>query len=100
MVDAQQTRRIIDALWATSKPLLWRKIRKGLSAGRVQTVAVKIICDREKEIANFVPQEYWTITARLRENDKAPVFDADVIKFNGKKLEINNAEEAAKRKRR
>ena len=113
MVDAQQTRRIIDRivgyqlsplLWrkirkglsAGRVQLLWRKIRKGLSAGRVQTVAVKIICDREKEIANFVPQEYWTITARLRENDKAPIFDADVIKFNGKKLEINNAEEAAK----
>lgn len=97
MVDAQQTRRIIDRIVGYQlSPLLWRKIRKGLSAGRVQTVAVKIICDREKEIANFVPQEYWTITARLRENDKAPVFDADVIKFNGKKLEINNAEEAAK----
>lgn len=97
MVDAQQTRRIIDRIVGYKlSPLLWRKIRKGLSAGRVQTVAVKIICDREKEIANFVPQEYWTITARLRENDKAPIFDADVIKFNGKKLEINNAEEAAK----
>ena len=97
MVDAQQTRRIIDRIVGYQlSPLLWRKIRKGLSAGRVQTVAVKIICDREKEIANFVPQEYWTITARLRENDKAPIFDADVIKFNGKKLEINNAEEAAK----
>lgn len=97
MVDAQQTRRIIDRIVGYQlSPLLWRKIRKGLSAGRVQTVAVKIICDREKEIANFVPQEYWTITARLRKNDKAPVFDADVIKFNGKKLEINNAEEAAK----
>lgn len=97
MVDAQQTRRIIDRIVGYQlSPLLWRKIRKGLSAGRVQTVAVKIICDREKEIANFVPQEYWTITARLRENDKAPVFDADVVKFNGKKLEINNAEEAAK----
>lgn len=97
MVDAQQTRRIIDRIVGYQlSPLLWRKIRKGLSAGRVQTVAVKIICDREKEIANFVPQEYWTITARLCENDKAPVFDADVIKFNGKKLEINNAEEAAK----
>lgn len=97
MVDAQQTRRIIDRIVGYQlSPLLWRKIRKGLSAGRVQTVAVKIICDREKEIANFVTQEYWTITARLRENDKAPIFDADVIKFNGKKLEINNAEEAAK----
>lgn len=97
MVDAQQTRRIIDRIVGYQlSPLLWRKIRKGLSAGRVQTVAVKIICDREKEIANFVPQEYWTITARLRENDKAPIFDADVVKVNGKKLEINNAEEAAK----
>ena len=57
MVDAQQTRRIIDRIVGYQlSPLLWRKIRKGLSAGRVQTVAVKIICDREKEIANFVPQ--------------------------------------------
>ncbi len=97
MVDAQQTRRIIDRIVGYQlSPLLWRKIRKGLSAGRVQTVAVKIICDREKEIADFVPQEYWTITARLREKDKAPLFDADVVKYNGKKLEIHNAEEAAK----
>ena len=97
MVDAQQTRRIIDRIVGYQlSPLLWRKIRKGLSAGRVQTVAVKIICDREKEIAGFVPQEYWTITARLREKDKAPLFDADVIKYNGKKLEITSAEEAAK----
>lgn len=97
MVDAQQTRRIIDRIVGYQlSPLLWRKIRKGLSAGRVQTVAVKIICDREKEIAAFVPQEYWTITARLREKDKAPLFDADVVKYNGKKLEIHNAEEAAK----
>ncbi len=97
MVDAQQTRRIIDRIVGYKlSPLLWHKIRKGLSAGRVQTVAVKIICDREKEIAGFVPQEYWTITAQLREKDKAPLFDADVIKFNGKKLEINNAEAAAK----
>ena len=97
MVDAQQTRRIIDRIVGYQlSPLLWRKIRKGLSAGRVQTVAVKIICDREKEINDFVPQEYWTVTARLREKDKAPLFDADVIKYNGKKLEIHNAEEAAK----
>lgn len=97
MVDAQQTRRIIDRIVGYQlSPLLWRKIRKGLSAGRVQTVAVKIICDREKEIAAFVPQEYWTITARLREKDKAPLFDADVVKYNGKKLEIHNAGEAAK----
>ena len=97
LVNAQQARRILDRLVGYKlSPFLWKKVRRGLSAGRVQSVAVRLVVDRENEIRAFVPQEYWTITARLRENDKAPVFDADVIKFNGKKLEINNAEEAAK----
>lgn len=67
-VDAQQARRIIDRIVGYQlSPLLWRKIRKGLSAGRVQSVAVKIIADREKEIADFIPKEYWTLNAKLRE---------------------------------
>lgn len=70
------------------------KIRKGLSAGRVQSVAVKIIADREKEISDFVPKEYWTLSAKLREKAKAPIFDAEVVKHLGKKLEINTAEQA------
>lgn len=96
-VDAQQARRIIDRIVGYKlSPLLWRKIRKGLSAGRVQSVAVRIIADREKEIADFVPVEYWTINAKLRENAKAPIFEAEAVKYKGKKLEIHNTEEARK----
>lgn len=94
-VDAQQARRIIDRIVGYKlSPLLWRKIRKGLSAGRVQSIAVKIIADREKEIADFIPQEYWTLNAKLRENSKSPIFEAEAVKYKGKKLEIKNAEEA------
>ncbi len=94
-VDAQQARRIIDRIVGYKlSPLLWRKIRKGLSAGRVQSVAVRIIADREKEIENFTPVEYWTIHAKLRENAKSQIFEADVVKYKGKKLEVHNAEEA------
>ncbi|MBQ9764345.1 MAG: type I DNA topoisomerase [Phascolarctobacterium sp.] len=94
-VDAQQARRIIDRIVGYQlSPLLWRKIRKGLSAGRVQSVAVRIIADREKEIAEFVPQEYWTLNAKLRENSKAPIFEAELTKYKGKKLELKNAEQA------
>lgn len=70
LVDAQQARRVLDRLVGYKiSPLLWRKIKKGLSAGRVQSVAVKLICDREKEIENFVPEEYWTIKAIMEKND-------------------------------
>jgi len=94
-VDAQQARRIIDRIVGYKlSPLLWRKIRKGLSAGRVQSVAVKIIADREKEIADFIPQEYWTLNAKLRENSKAPIFEAELAKYKGKKVELKNAEQA------
>lgn len=98
-VDAQQARRIIDRIVGYQlSPLLWRKIRKGLSAGRVQSVAVKIIADREKEIAEFVPQEYWTLNAKLREAEhdgvKGEIFEAEAVKYKGKKLELHNAEEA------
>ncbi|HBP24545.1 MAG TPA: type I DNA topoisomerase, partial [Oribacterium sp.] len=63
---AQQARRVIDRLVGyTISPLLWKKIRKGLSAGRVQSVALRMICDREAEISAFVPEEYWTLNAQL-----------------------------------
>lgn len=96
-VDAQQARRILDRIVGYKlSPLLWRKVRKGLSAGRVQSVAVKIICDRQKEIDSFVSEEYWSIAVRLRENIKALQFDADVVKYHNKKLKIRNKEEAVK----
>ena len=97
MVDAQQTRRIIDRIVGYQlSPLLWRKIRKGLSAGRVQSVAVKIVADRDLEIEGFKPEEYWTLQVKLRESAKAPIFEAEVQKYQGKKLELSNAEETAK----
>ena len=95
MVDAQQARRILDRIIGYQlSPLLWRKIRKGLSAGRVQSVAVKIVADRDKEIEAFVPQEYWTLNAKLREHAKAPIFEAETVKYKGKKLELASAEQA------
>ena len=95
MVNAQQARRILDRIVGYElSPLLWRKIRKGLSAGRVQSVAVKIVADRDREIEAFVPEEYWTINAKLRESAKAPIFEAEAVKYKGKKLELKNAEEA------
>lgn len=96
-VDAQQTRRILDRIVGYKlSPLLWRKVRKGLSAGRVQSVAVKIICDRQKEIDDFVSEEYWTSSVTLHETGKTAKFLADVIKKAGKKLEIHNKAEAEK----
>ncbi len=97
MVDAQQTRRILDRMVGYKlSPLLWRKIRKGLSAGRVQSVAVKLICDREKEIQAFVPEEYWTISVNLRAKAKEAAFSAELVKLNGKKLKITNGQQAKK----
>jgi DNA topoisomerase-1 len=86
--DAQQARRILDRLVGYQlSPLLWRKVRGGLSAGRVQSVAVRIICDRERAIQAFDPEEYWSITALL-EGDKPPQFEAKLVKKDGKKIKI------------
>lgn len=91
LVDAQQARRVLDRLVGYQiSPLLWRKIRRGLSAGRVQSAALKIICDRENEIKNFKPQEYWTITADFKK-DRA--FSAKLTEYKGKKLSIDNKEQ-------
>ncbi|CAK7020403.1 type I DNA topoisomerase [Tissierella sp.] len=89
LVDAQQARRILDRLVGYKiSPLLWRKIRKGLSAGRVQSVAVKLICNRENEIQNFIPEEYWSIKVKL-EKDKEK-FEANFYgeNINGKETKI------------
>lgn len=90
LVDAQQARRILDRLVGYSiSPLLWRKIRKGLSAGRVQSVATKLICDREKEIETFVPQEYWSIQVQLSNQEKE-VFEAKFHGTEAGKVELVN----------
>lgn len=94
-VDAQQARRLLDRMVGYQlSPLLWRKVRKGLSAGRVQSVAVGIICDREKEILAFVSEEYWSVTAKMREKPKAPLFDAQLMLIDGKKSKIDNEAQA------
>ena len=90
-VNAQQARRILDRLVGYKiSPLLWAKVRGGLSAGRVQSVAVKIIVDREREILAFTPREYWTISALLGKDDAAQRFSADLFEIDGEKAEIDN----------
>lgn len=103
LVNAQQARRILDRFVGYKlSPFLWKKIAKRLSAGRVQSVAVRLICEREKEIEKFIPQEYWKITAELSQNLQKlniPKFEASLIKINEKildKLEIKNKEQADK----
>ena len=94
-VNAQQTRRILDRIVGYQlSPLLWRKVRKGLSAGRVQSVAVRMICDREKEIQSFVPEEYWSIAAILQENDRSSVFQANLVTVDNEKVSIGNEDQA------
>ncbi len=90
-VNAQQARRILDRLVGYKiSPLLWAKVRGGLSAGRVQSVAVKIIVDREREIIAFVPREYWSITALLCKHGSEHVFPAALVEVDGDKAEIGN----------
>ncbi|MDY0132554.1 MAG: type I DNA topoisomerase [Desulforegulaceae bacterium] len=93
--DAQQTRRILDRLVGYQiSPLLWKKIQRGLSAGRVQSVSVRMICEREKEIQAFEKEEYWHITALLSKFDTKEKFEAKLVKKNSKKLKITNKESA------
>ena len=93
--DAQQARRVLDRLVGYEiSPILWRKIKWGLSAGRVQSVSLRIICDREKEIASFIPQEYWTIEVKVSGEKDAKAFVIKLQNKNGKKITINNKEEA------
>ena len=95
LVDAQQARRVLDRIVGYKiSPLLWKKVRRGLSAGRVQSVAVKLIVDREDEIEKFIPEEYWNILADLEDEKTKKQFEAKFYGKNGKKQEIHSKEEA------
>lgn len=101
LVDAQQARRVLDRLVGYKlSPFLWKKVARGLSAGRVQSVAVRLIVEREREIEKFKPDEYWTITAELTTNNPQPItFPANLIKIGDKtleKLDIKNQAESEK----
>jgi DNA topoisomerase I len=96
LVDAQQARRVLDRLVGYQvSPLLWDKVRRGLSAGRVQTVALRLIVEREREIKAFQKVEYWTIDAHLA-GPKPPAFDARFVGKGEEKVEVNNGEDAEK----
>ncbi|KXS48918.1 DNA topoisomerase-1 [Halanaerobium congolense] len=93
LVDAQQARRLLDRIVGYRlSPLLWKKVRKGLSAGRVQSVAVKIICEREKEIRNFEEEEYWSLEIELK-NENGEVIKADLYRIDNKKFNLKSKEE-------
>src|SRR5438094_5102489 len=94
MVDAQQARRVLDRLVGYKiSPILWDKVRRGLSAGRVQSVALKLVCDREREIEQFVPVEYWHVFARLA-GSQPPEFDAKLLKKSGDNVTVANEEQS------
>ena len=92
--DAQQARRVLDRIVGYKmSPVLWKKVKRGLSAGRVQSVAVKLIVDREEEIEKFIPEEYWNIYATLLDEKSKKEFEAHFYGKNGKKIEIHSKEE-------
>ncbi len=95
LVNAQQARRVLDRVVGYKiSPLLWKKVKKGLSAGRVQSVALKIICDREEEIENFIQEEYWSVEANLKVNKE--IFNAKLHSYDGEKIQITSKENADK----
>lgn len=97
LVNAQQARRVLDRLVGYKiSPILWRKVKWGLSAGRVQSVTLKMVCDREKEIENFVAKEYWTVECELVKNKTKKSFKVKLSTFNKKKIEIGTKEEVDK----
>ena len=94
LVDAQQARRILDRIVGYKmSPVLWKKVKRGLSAGRVQSVAVKLIVDREEEIEKFIPEEYWNIYANLQDKETKKKFEAKFYGKLGKKLDVHNEKE-------
>jgi len=94
MVDAQRARRVLDRLVGYKiSPLLWDKVRRGLSAGRVQSVALKLVCDREREIEKFVPVEYWNVFARLA-GAQPPEFEAKLLKKSGEAIKVASEEQS------
>ena len=94
VVDAQQARRVLDRIVGYKiSPVLWKKVRRGLSAGRVQSVAVRLIVEREEEIEKFIPEEYWNIFAQLKEPKSKKVFEAKFYGRDGKKVDIHSKAE-------
>lgn len=94
--EAQQARRILDRLVGYQiSPVLWKKVQKGLSAGRVQSVAVRLVCDREREIQAFIPEEYWSVTAEL-EGKNPPAFNAKLTTIDRKKTKVKDQDQAEK----
>jgi DNA topoisomerase-1 len=97
LTNAQQARRVLDRIVGYKiSPVLWKKVQKGLSAGRVQSVAVKLIVDREEEIEKFIPEEYWNIYATLEKLKTKKAFEAKFFGKNGKKLDIHSEKEVKK----
>ena len=94
LVDAQQARRVLDRIVGYKmSPVLWKKVKRGLSAGRVQSVAVRLICEREEEIEKFVAEEYWNIYATLLDENTSTQFEAKISQMNGKKLEMHSKDD-------
>ena len=97
LTDAQQARRVLDRIVGYKiSPILWKKVKRGLSAGRVQSVAVKLIVDREEEIEKFVPEEYWNISVDVRKEKNKKTFEAKFYGKDGKKVEIHSKDEVDK----
>ena len=95
LVDAQQARRILDRIVGYEiSPILWKKVKKGLSAGRVQSVALRMICDREEEISNFISEEYWTIEAEFTSKNNKRAFKSKFYGVQGEKIAIHSKQEA------
>ena len=97
LVDAQQARRVLDRVVGYQiSPILWKKVKKGLSAGRVQSVAARLICDREEEIINFIPKEYWSVEATLTDSKTKKDYQAKYYGTGGKEAELEEGIDADK----